>query len=67
MLGPLYSILKKSNIKRPCDQFILLHLQVGQCPLELFPVVQFVSMPVCMHACVWVWKVRLGSRVCVCE
>uniref|UniRef100_A0A7S3QL56 Glycosyltransferase 61 catalytic domain-containing protein n=1 Tax=Dunaliella tertiolecta TaxID=3047 RepID=A0A7S3QL56_DUNTE len=27
MLGPLYSILKRSNIKRPCDQFILLHLQ----------------------------------------
>ena len=27
MLGPLFSILKSANIKRPCDQFILLHLQ----------------------------------------
>lgn len=27
MLGPLYSILKTANFKRPCDQFILLHLQ----------------------------------------
>lgn len=27
MLGPLYSILKSANFKRPCDQFILLHLQ----------------------------------------
>lgn len=27
MLGPLYSILKKTTFKRPVDQFILLHLQ----------------------------------------
>ena len=27
MLGPLYSILKTSGFKRPCDQFVLLHLQ----------------------------------------
>ncbi|GLI68019.1 hypothetical protein VaNZ11_012320 [Volvox africanus] len=26
MLGPLYSILKTINFKRPCDQFVLLHL-----------------------------------------
>lgn len=29
MLGPMYSTLKKTPFKRPCDQFILLHLQVG--------------------------------------
>lgn len=27
MLGPMYSILKNATFKRPCDQFILLHLQ----------------------------------------
>jgi len=27
MLGPMYSTLKKTPFKRPCDQFILLHLQ----------------------------------------
>ena len=27
MLGPLYSTLKTLNFKRPCDQFVLLHLQ----------------------------------------
>lgn len=27
MLGPLFSILKTVPFKRPCDQFILLHLQ----------------------------------------
>ncbi|KAJ9523194.1 hypothetical protein QJQ45_023985 [Haematococcus lacustris] len=27
MLGPLYSLLKTASLKRPCDQFILLHLQ----------------------------------------
>jgi hypothetical protein len=27
MLGPLYSILKTIDFKRPCDQFILLHLR----------------------------------------
>jgi hypothetical protein len=29
MLGPMYSSLKVAGFKRPCDQFILLHLQVG--------------------------------------
>lgn len=29
MLGPLFSTLKKTPFNRPCDQFILLHLQVG--------------------------------------
>jgi hypothetical protein len=27
MLGPLYSILKKTDIKLPCDQLVLLHLK----------------------------------------
>lgn len=27
MLGPLYSALKTIDFKRPCDQFVLLHLQ----------------------------------------